>query len=340
MHTGSASAPPPASEKPARPSSSYAVDDRELFIGFFKRHVWKPIIPKIPASITPNALTYSGIACVLLAVLCALLAPTVHRVLWYASALFLFLYCNFDNLDGAHARRTGQTSPLGEVLDHGLDGIATGSFFFISALIITPDVRIRCAIVMLGMIGYSITFFEQFHCGKLVIPLFGQMGGALSIGFAEILSGIFHEPAWIRLSRTFNLGDVLGLVIVFGFIHNVGTPLYRCIKAKVQLGAFIPTVLIIATLALPSLRDAQVLYPAIAMSAVGASITVRLIVRRLSGNGQRAISMSSLIAGMFAVAGFALGASWSTTMAISSATAAVFGLVLDFRLGSAHVKGC
>jgi len=330
-----ASAPPPSGAP--RPSG-YTVEDRELLLGVFKRYLWTPIIPRIPASITPNQITYAGIVCVVFAVLCALLAPTVHGSLWYLSALLLFLYCNLDNLDGAHARRTGQTSPLGEVLDHGLDGIATGAFFFIAALLISTDVRIRCAIVMLGMIGYSFTFFEQFHVGKLVIPMFGQLEGTLSVGFAEVVAGVFHEPAWMRLSRSFNLGNVFGLMIAVGFINNVGTPLYRCIKAKVPLGAFLPSVVVMVALALPSLRDAQVLYPAIAMSAVGASVTVRLIVRRLCESTYKTMSLSSWVAALFAVAGFALGNTWSTPMAIGSATAAMFGLILDFRYSNEKIN--
>lgn len=307
-------------------------------LSLFKRYLWTPLIPHIPASVSPNAITYCGIVCVLLAVLCALLAPTVSGLLWYASALLLFLYCNFDNLDGAHARRTGQTSRLGEVLDHGLDGLATGAFFLISALILSPDVRVRCLIVMLGMLGYSITFFEQFHRGKLVIPALGQLEGTLAVGFAEVLCGVFHEPSWLRLSRTFNLGDAFGLVIVFGFIHNFGSPLVRCLKARVPMTSFLPAVLVLVTLALPSLREAHVIYPAIAMSAVGASVTVRLIVRRLADCAHDTISLSSWIAGLFAAAAVLLGPLWANPMAIGSATAAVFGLLLDFRFSSVSVK--
>ena len=40
---------------------------------------------------------------------------------YIAAALFLTAYVFCDNADGGHARRTGQTSPYGEFLDHGLD---------------------------------------------------------------------------------------------------------------------------------------------------------------------------------------------------------------------------
>ena len=44
----------------------------------------------------------------------------------YASfALGLFLYQTFDACDGTQARRTGQSGPLGELFDHGVDAINT-----------------------------------------------------------------------------------------------------------------------------------------------------------------------------------------------------------------------
>ncbi|XP_029654883.1 choline/ethanolaminephosphotransferase 1-like [Octopus sinensis] len=38
----------------------------------------------------------------------------------------LFLYQTLDAIDGKHARRTGNVSPLGELFDHGCDSLATG----------------------------------------------------------------------------------------------------------------------------------------------------------------------------------------------------------------------
>lgn len=44
----------------------------------------------------------------------------------YASwAIGLFLYQTFDAIDGSQARRTGQSGPLGELFDHGVDALNT-----------------------------------------------------------------------------------------------------------------------------------------------------------------------------------------------------------------------
>merc|ERR1719291_296377 len=36
-----------------------------------------------------------------------------------------FLYQTMDAADGKHARRTGQSTPLGALFDHGCDGVVT-----------------------------------------------------------------------------------------------------------------------------------------------------------------------------------------------------------------------
>lgn len=40
-------------------------------------------------------------------------------------AIGLFIYQSLDAIDGKQARRTGTSSPLGELFDHGCDSIST-----------------------------------------------------------------------------------------------------------------------------------------------------------------------------------------------------------------------
>ena len=44
--------------------------------------------------------------------------------------LFYFLYYIFDLCDGKHARNTGNSSPLGLLMDHGCDAVTTFVFIF------------------------------------------------------------------------------------------------------------------------------------------------------------------------------------------------------------------
>ncbi len=51
-----------------------------------------------------------------------------------AAIVCLQLYTWCDNADGAHARRTGQASSLGELLDHGLDMLNTTYIAYAAAI--------------------------------------------------------------------------------------------------------------------------------------------------------------------------------------------------------------
>ena len=42
---------------------------------------------------------------------------------YFSFALGLWLYSTFDNVDGKQARKTGSSSPLGELFDHGVDAL-------------------------------------------------------------------------------------------------------------------------------------------------------------------------------------------------------------------------
>jgi ethanolaminephosphotransferase len=55
--------------------------------------------------------------------------------------LGLFLYQTLDAIDGKQARRTGSSSPLGELFDHGCDAVSTSMLVIIinSFLLIFHD---------------------------------------------------------------------------------------------------------------------------------------------------------------------------------------------------------
>lgn len=265
-------------------SKDYKVEDRELLLPAFQKYLWKPIVPLIPAWIAPNAITIFGALCSIAAVPCAVAGGAGYLGFWGLSALLLFVYTTADNLDGAHARRTGQASKVGEFLDHGLDGLSTGVLFIIPALIITDNPIIITAILIIGILGYSITFWEQYHCGKLVIPMLGQIEGMVTIAGAEIVMGLLGNPAWSRYNGTFNVGAVYLLVIGGGFIVDFGGPLVRCIRSGAPLMQYAPMAVVTVLLGVPSLQGANPFIIATAISLSGATTTLRLILMRLSGN--------------------------------------------------------
>jgi phosphatidylglycerophosphate synthase len=99
------------------------------------KYVWQPGVELLPMWLAPNAVTLLGLLChfvYFFSYVGLLLLTDVHSEAsdlpaWvHGMAAFLFwLYSVLDALDGKQARRTGNSSPLGQLLDHGCDFLAS-----------------------------------------------------------------------------------------------------------------------------------------------------------------------------------------------------------------------
>ena len=91
------------------------------------------------------------------------------RWLYAMAAIGYFLYRLLDEMDGKQARRTGNSSPLGMLFDHGIDAYTTG----IVCLLF-------CKLSQIGTLGYifvelscAIFYFctlQEYYQGGLFLP--------------------------------------------------------------------------------------------------------------------------------------------------------------------------
>lgn len=119
------------SKLPALKEYKYSSVDHSLT----SKYILKPfythfVIKCFPMSMAPNLITLSGFMFVIANFLSVLwYNPTLDQDcptwLYYSWAIGLFLYQTFDAVDGSQARRTGQSGPLGELFDHGVDALNT-----------------------------------------------------------------------------------------------------------------------------------------------------------------------------------------------------------------------
>ena len=97
-------------------SYKYESIDNGFFYKFY-RNIWEKLIPFIPNYIHPNIITLLGLLSIIIGYL------SKNNIIM---ALCIFLYLNFDGLDGLHARNINQTSIIGEYNDHLVDLISVG----------------------------------------------------------------------------------------------------------------------------------------------------------------------------------------------------------------------
>eukprot|EP01025_Chloroclados_australasicus_P043798 TRINITY_DN4697_c0_g3_i1.p2 TRINITY_DN4697_c0_g3~~TRINITY_DN4697_c0_g3_i1.p2 ORF type:complete len:179 (-),score=14.32 TRINITY_DN4697_c0_g3_i1:820-1281(-) len=98
-------------------------------LDYIHEPVWSWLVQLFPLWLAPNVITLAA----LMGIVIAYLVQTYYSpgysddvpswVSWLC-ALAMFLYVNLDCMDGKQARRTGSSSPLGQLFDHGCDALA------------------------------------------------------------------------------------------------------------------------------------------------------------------------------------------------------------------------
>jgi len=169
---------------------------------------WDWLVSFVPNTVAPNILTLTGFLCVLYSYhLCYnyLDHNTNLFGIGLSSILLIFAYMNLDAIDGKHARRIQNGSPLGELFDHSCDNI--GVIFMLltlTSILNIQNVEILWYIVQIGQLlflGTHIDAFEKkyvefgYYSGSGEF-LFFQMGAMLvgiTIGFDWVGFGIFSE---------------------------------------------------------------------------------------------------------------------------------------------------
>jgi phosphatidylglycerophosphate synthase len=91
---------------------------------------WNKTVTFMPMWMAPNLITLIGL--IILALNLFLYLPQdqtmtkeFHPHYAIFTAITLFIYQTLDAIDGKQARRTGTSSPLGQLFDHGCDAWST-----------------------------------------------------------------------------------------------------------------------------------------------------------------------------------------------------------------------
>ena len=112
-------------------SYSYQCRDSSLLMPYFRRYVCQQILKVIPRTCSPNLLSLlANLASFLVfALVIGVLGPfeamaRSSQLVFLLPALGIFVYVALDNTDGPQARRIGLSSPLGDFMDHWLDGFS------------------------------------------------------------------------------------------------------------------------------------------------------------------------------------------------------------------------
>ena len=153
--------------------------------------------------------------------------------IYFSYAAGVWAYSTMDNIDGKQARRTGTSSGLGELFDHGIDSLncTLASLLETSAMGLGPT-YVGVVTALIPTLPMFFSTWETYHTHTLFLGYInGPTEGLMIAAALMIASGtwgpqIYHEP----LANVFGHEDVLGslafkdiwavvLIIALGVAH-------------------------------------------------------------------------------------------------------------------------
>lgn len=215
----------------------YQGGDNGITYKYFHSPLAELVASVMPMSLAPNVIT-------LIAALC-LVGPHIMTIVLYGQSfrgpvgdyaalivgIFHMIYITLDNVDGKQARRTGSSSPLGQMFDHGCDAIT----FNLAVITLCryqqmPADWILFALVTLGPTGYFMYNLKEYYMGEYYLPIINPVseGSLLSftVGFLCFWFG------WERIQQEYAYGlTALQIYSLFMVISQV----YQNIEMMIEI---------------------------------------------------------------------------------------------------------
>lgn len=214
---------------------------------------WNAVVKLYPMWVAPNLLTFSGFLFqVALFLLLAIYDwdfysnnrtktdyPTIPNWVWYVAALCQFLGHTLDGTDGKQARRTGSSTPLGELFDHGSDSILAAlmpiglfSLFGRGLEDSGGSTWIFYIFEWLIIFTFFVSHWEKYLTGVLFLP-WSYDFSQIAMAGVYLLTGLCGFEIW-KQTLPFNIQFnylFLGLVCAGAVFHSIPQSLYNIYRS-------------------------------------------------------------------------------------------------------------
>jgi len=205
---------------------------------------WNFAIHFLPRNIAPNLITLTGLCFLVLSFLALLYySPDMKKESpWYIlvfHSFCLFMYQTMDALDGKQARRTGTSSPLGELFDHGCDAVSVS----LISIPIMGTLQLGSSwtgfILLLSIcILFYCAQWEEYCTGSFVLGYLNVTEAQLLMMLCHLMTAIFGGNFW---SDSFLLYDLkisyfwIPLsIIVLGFLVTFFSNIYTVEQSRLK----------------------------------------------------------------------------------------------------------
>jgi ethanolaminephosphotransferase len=135
----------------------------------------------------------------------------------FSYAFGVWAYSTMDNIDGKQARRTGTSSGLGELFDHGIDSLncTLASLLETSAMALGPT-KLGALTALIPTLPMFFSTWETYHTHTLYLGYFnGPTEGLMIASSIMLLSGIYGPEIWHKpIADAIGFSDILGSISV------------------------------------------------------------------------------------------------------------------------------
>ncbi len=157
-----------------------------------------------PKWMAPNLITLLGLfVSISAAVLTLMFNPNLTlygpRWLHLTTGISIFLYQTLDNMDGKQARRTGSSSALGMLFDHGCDAINAGVTALSMASVLGTGWTIKIFFCMCcAYVPFYFQTWEEYYLGAMILPPFNGPTEGLLMCVAVCVLSFLNGPIWFQ----------------------------------------------------------------------------------------------------------------------------------------------
>lgn len=182
----------------------YRGEDRSITYKYLLSPFYSRLVHFLPLWLAPNAVTFIGFLVAILGhVILLYYALDFHSLapswVYLFAGISLFFYMVMDNLDGKQARRTGSSSPLGHLFDHGCDAlnVTISGMSMLAAVQLGPGFMSMSVVYALGQLCAFFATLEEYFTGAMILREFnGPNEGILTLCMLQIVTGIAGPQFW------------------------------------------------------------------------------------------------------------------------------------------------
>jgi phosphatidylglycerophosphate synthase len=202
-------------------SHAYAYTDASIASKLLQPY-WIAVTNLFPKTVAPNVITALGFCCtwaafLLIAVHDPTLMSSAPRWAYVACGLLVFAYQTLDAADGKQARRTGCSSPIGELWDHGTDAVSSSLLLIVLANAMQLGRNDMVLAMLCGVVGFYMEHWLAYWTGGLHFAAVNVPSEGLLAGMAAlIMTGVVGPQVWLHRSS-----------LVWGLSLNVFV--FRCL---------------------------------------------------------------------------------------------------------------